>query len=157
MSPEPVEMQKRQRKVKAKAESSPAKAEVTKMTPEVIIEVLKSMTVLELAELVKALETEFGVTAVSPVAVAAPAKTAEAVTALPAEEEKVEFKVILKEIGANKINVIKAVREVVALGLKEAKDLVEGAPQVVKEGVTKAEAAAIKAKLETAGAGVEIK
>jgi len=155
MLPEPVKIEKPQRKVKE--ESSPAKVEVGKMTPEVIIAALKSMTVLELAELVKALETEFGVTAAAPVAAAAPAKAAEAITAPPAEEEKVEFKVILKEIGANKINVIKAVREVVALGLKEAKDLVEGAPQVVKEGVTKAEAAAIKAKLEAAGAIVEIK
>lgn len=149
MSPEQVETGKRQRKVGAK------EAEVKKMTKEDIITALKSMTVLELAELVKALEAEFGVTATAPVAVAAPVKAAE-VTA-PAEEEKVEFKVILKEVGANKINVIKAVREVVALGLKEAKDLVEGAPQVVKEGVTKVEAASIKAKLEAAGAVVEIK
>ncbi len=134
---------------------SPEQAETRKMTKEEIIAALKSLTVLELAELVKALEAEFGVTAAAPVAVATPVKAAE--VAAPAAEEKIEFKVILKEVGANKINVIKAVREVVALGLKEAKDLVESAPQVVKEGVTKEEAAAIKAKLEAAGAVVEIK
>jgi large subunit ribosomal protein L7/L12 len=120
-----------------------------------MIEAIKSMTVLELAELVKALEEEFGVSA-APVAVAAgvasaaPAATAEA-------EEQTEFNVILKDIGPNKINVIKAVREVTPLGLKEAKDLVESAPQAVKEGVSKEEAASVKGKLEAAGATVEIK
>ena len=109
---------------------------------------------LELAELVKALETEFGVSAAAPVAVAAAPAAAEA--AAPAEE-KTEFTVILKEIGANKINVIKAVRELTNLGLKESKDLVEAAPKPVKEGVNKDDAAAAKAKLEAAGAKVEVK
>lgn len=127
------------------------------MTKDEVMAAIKGMTVLELAELVKALETEFGVSAAVPMmaAAAAPAKAAE--TAAPAEEEKAEFKVILKEIGANKISVIKAVREVTTLGLKEAKDLVEGAPQTVKEGIAKEEASAIKAKLEAAGAVSEIK
>lgn len=155
MSPEQVETKEESPPGEVRKESSISKAGVKKVTHEDIIAALKSMTVLELAELVKALEAEFGVTA-APVAVTTPVKGAEA-AAPPAEEEKVEFKVILKEMGANKINVIKAVREVVALGLKEAKDLVEGAPQVVKEGITKEEAAAIKAKLEAAGAVVEIK
>ncbi|OGO18815.1 MAG: 50S ribosomal protein L7/L12 [Chloroflexi bacterium RBG_16_50_11] len=115
---------------------------------------IKGMSVLELAELVKALETEFGVSAAAPVAVAAAAPAGEAA---PAAEEKTEFTVILKETGANKINVIKAVRELTNLGLKESKDLVEGAPKPVKEGVNKEDAAAAKAKLEAAGAKVEIK
>lgn len=119
-----------------------------------IIEAIKVMTVIELAELVKALQSEFGVSA-APM-MAAPAAAAGAPAAAPAEE-KSEFTVILKEIGANKINVIKAVREVTALGLKESKDLVEGAPKPVKENVNKDEAAAIKAKLEAAGATVEVK
>ncbi|MBM3118323.1 MAG: 50S ribosomal protein L7/L12 [Chloroflexi bacterium] len=126
------------------------------MSKEEIIAAVKSMTVLELAELVKALEEEFGVTAAAPVAVAA----APAVGGAPAaatEEEKTEFTVILKEIGENKIAVIKAVREMTTLGLKEAKDLVESAPKPVKEGVNKEEAANIKKKLEEAGAKVEVK
>jgi len=120
-----------------------------------IIEAIKVMTVIELAELVKALQSEFGVSA-APMMAAAPAAAAGAPATAPAEE-KSEFTVILKEIGANKINVIKAVREVTALGLKESKDLVEGAPKPVKENVNKDEAAAIKAKLEAAGATVEVK
>lgn len=119
-----------------------------------IIAAIKGMTVLELAELVKALQSEFGVSA-APMVAAAPAAGA-AAAAAPAEE-KSEFTVILKEIGANKINVIKAVREVTALGLKESKDLVEGAPKPVKENINKDEAAAIKAKMEAAGATVEVK
>jgi large subunit ribosomal protein L7/L12 len=135
---------------KAKETSSGAKS----MTKEDIIAVVKNMTVLELADLVKALEEEFGVSAAAPVAMAA----AGAPTAAAApEEEKSEFTVILKEIGENKINVIKAVREVTTLGLKEAKDLVEGAPKTVKEGINKDEAAAVKKKLEEAGAKAEIK
>jgi large subunit ribosomal protein L7/L12 len=118
-----------------------------------IMTAVKGMTVLELAELVKTLETEFGVSAAAPVAVAAAAAPAEAA---PAAEEKTEFTVILKEFGANKINVIKAVRELTSLGLKESKDLVEGAPKPVKEGVNKEDAAAAKAKLEAAGAKVEV-
>jgi len=143
---------KAKKQSKAKETSSPgAKA----MTKEEIIAAVKTMTVLELAELVKAVEEEFGVTA-APVAVASGAVGAPAAAAA-AEEEKSEFTVILKEIGENKINVIKAVREVTTLGLKEAKDLVESAPKPVKEGVNKDEAAAIKKKLEEAGAKVEIK
>jgi large subunit ribosomal protein L7/L12 len=122
---------------------------------EEMITAIKGMTVLELAELVKALETEFGVSAAAPVAVAAAAAPS-AEAAAPAEE-KTEFTVILKEIGANKINVIKAVRELTNLGLKESKDLVEAAPKPVKEGVNKDDAAAAKTKLEAAGAKVEIK
>jgi large subunit ribosomal protein L7/L12 len=102
------------------------------------------------------LETEFGVSAAAPVAVAAAAPTAEAAAA-PEAEEQTEFSVILKDVGANKISVIKAVRELTTLGLKESKDLVEGAPQPVKEGVSKEEAATAKQKLEAAGATAEIK
>jgi large subunit ribosomal protein L7/L12 len=119
-----------------------------------IMTAIKGMTVLELAELVKALETEFGVSAAAPVAVAAAA--APSAEAAAPVEEKTEFNVILKEIGANKINVIKAVRELTSLGLKESKDLVEGAPKPVKEGVNKEEAASARAKLEAAGATVEV-
>ena len=121
-----------------------------------IIAQIKTMTVLEVADLVKALEKEFGVSAAAPVAAAAPA-AASAASAAPVVEEKTEFTVILKEIGANKINVIKAVRELTNLGLKESKDLVEGAPKPVKENVNKDEAAAAKSKLEAAGATVEVK
>ena len=122
---------------------------------EEILNAVKGMTVLELAELVKAFETEFGVSAAAPVAVAAaPAAGGEAAAAA---EEKTEFTVILKEIGANKINVIKAVRELTNLGLKESKDLVEAAPKAVKENVNKDDAAAAKKKLEEAGAKVEVK
>ena len=120
-----------------------------------IIAQIKTMTVLEVAELVKALEKEFGVSAAAPVAAAAPAAAAAA--AAPAAEEKTEFTVILKEIGANKINVIKAVRELTNLGLKESKDLVEAAPKPIKENVNKDDAAAAKSKLEAAGATVEVK
>jgi large subunit ribosomal protein L7/L12 len=122
---------------------------------EEIMTAVKGMSVLELAELVKALETEFGVSAAAPVAVAAAAAPA-AEAAAPAEE-KTEFTVILKEVGANKINVIKAVREITSLGLKESKDLVEAAPKAVKEGMNKEDTAAAKAKLEAAGAKVEVK
>jgi len=142
---------KAKKQTKTKETSSGAKA----MTKEDIIGVVKNMTVLELAELIKALEEEFGVSA-APVAVAAVGGAPSAAAAAP-EEEKSEFTVILKEIGENKINVIKAVREVTTLGLKEAKDLVEGAPKPVKEGINKDEAAAVKKKLEEAGAKAEIK
>ena len=137
--------------------------EVPKMSDEVKVEVSKEMdqfisyvenlTVLELSKLVKALETRLGVTAAAPVAAAA------AVSAAPvaAAEEKTEFTVILVNFGADKIKVIKEVRTITGLGLKEAKDLVEGAPKAVKEGVTKDEAAKIKAQLEGAGAKVELK
>ncbi len=116
-----------------------------------ILEDIKSLTILEMNELVKALEEEFGVSA-APVAVAGPAAAA----AAPAEE-KTEFDVILKEIGANKLNVIKVVRELTGLGLKDAKDLVEAAPKAIKEGATKEDAESIKAKLTEAGAVVELK
>jgi len=119
-----------------------------------LINSIKGLTVMELADLVKALESEFGISAAAPVAVAAPAAAAQAEA--PAEEQT-EFTVILKEIGPNKINVIKAVRELTALGLKESKELVEGAPKPVKENVSKDDANAAKAKLEAAGAAVEIK
>jgi large subunit ribosomal protein L7/L12 len=150
---EKVEELKPKRQTKAKETSSTgAKA----MTKEDIIAAVGNMTVLDLADLVKALEEKFGVTAAAPVAVAAVASGAPAAAAT-AEEERSEFTVILKEIGENKINVIKAVREVTTLGLKEAKDLVEGAPKPVKEGINKDEAASIKKKLEEAGAKVEVK
>ena len=134
-----------------------AKVEKKKMTTkEDIMEAIKGMTVLELAEMVKALEEEFGVSAA--VAVAAPAAGAPAqAEAAAEEEEKTEFNVILKEIGANKINVIRAVRELTTLGLRESKDLVESAPKAVKEGVSKEDAEAAKSKLEAAGAKAEIK
>ena len=119
-----------------------------------IIDIIKNMTVLDLSQLVKALESEFGVSAAAPI-VSAAALPAEAAAA-PAEEEKTEFNVILKEVGANKINVIRAVRELTTLGLKESKDLVESAPKAVKEAVSKDDAAAAKAKLEAAGATAEI-
>jgi large subunit ribosomal protein L7/L12 len=120
-----------------------------------IVEDLSSLTVLEAAELSKMLEEKWGVSAAAPVAVAAAGGAAGA--AAPAEEEKTEFDVILVDAGANKINVIKEVRGITGLGLKEAKDLVEGAPKAVKEGVSKAEAADLKKKLEDAGAKVDVK
>ena len=128
------------------------------MSTEDIIKAIEGMTVLELSDLVKALEQKFGVTAAAPTAVAAaPAAGAAAAAAAPVEEQT-EFTVVLKDVGAKKIEVIKAVREInPALGLKEAKDLVEAAPKPIKEGVNKAEAAALKAKLESAGATVEVK
>jgi large subunit ribosomal protein L7/L12 len=124
------------------------------MTPQELIEEIKKMTVLELSQLVKALEEEFGVSAAMPMAVAAgPA----AGPAAAEEEEKTEFDVILKAAGEKKINVIKEVRAITGLGLKEAKDLVDGAPNPVKQAISKDEAAKIKAQLEEAGAEVEVK
>jgi large subunit ribosomal protein L7/L12 len=120
-----------------------------------IVEDLSALTVLEAAELSKMLEEKWGVSAAAPVAVAAVAGGAGA--AAPAEEEKTEFDVILVDAGANKINVIKEVRAITGLGLKEAKDLVEGAPKPVKEAVSKGEAADLKKKLEEAGAKVDVK
>ncbi|WP_075288723.1 50S ribosomal protein L7/L12 [Pararhizobium arenae] len=119
-----------------------------------IVEDLSSLTVLEAAELSKLLEEKWGVSAAAPVAVAAAGGGA---AAAPAEEEKTEFDVILVDAGANKINVIKEVRAITGLGLKEAKDLVEGAPKAVKEAVSKGEAADLKKKLEDAGAKVDVK
>jgi len=126
-------------------------------TKEEILEVIKGMSVLELSDLVKNLEEEFGISAAAPVAVAAPAAASPAEAAAAADEEQTEFEVMLQEIGPNKINVIKAVREVTSLGLREAKELVESSPTKVKEGVAKDEAASVKAKLEEAGATVEVK
>ena len=123
-----------------------ASEKITKLMDDV-----KSLTVLELNELVKALEEEFGVTAAAPVAAAG------AVAGAPAAAEQTEFTVVLKDGGASKINVIKVVRELTGLGLKEAKELVDGAPKEVKAGVSKEEAESIKAKLEEAGASVEVK
>ena len=117
------------------------------MTNEEILNAISEMSVLELSELVKAIEDKFGVSAAAPVAVAAAA----------AEEEKTEFDVILKDVGAQKIQVIKAVREITGLGLKDAKAIVDGAPKEVKTGVAKAEAEEMKKKLEEAGATVEMK
>lgn len=117
-----------------------------------VIEMVEKMTVLELADLVKVMEDKFGVSAAAPAAVAA----APAAEAAPEAEEKSMFNIVLKEAGANKIGVIKVVREITELGLKEAKDLVESAPQTVKEEVKKEEAEAIKAKFEEAGATVEL-
>ena len=132
-------------------------AEETKTLPELsadgkkVLEIVEKMSVLELADLVKVMEDKFGVSAAAPVAVAAaPAEAA------PAEEEKTMFDIVLKDGGANKIAAIKVVREITELGLKEAKDLVDGAPQTVKEGVKKEEAEEIKAKFEEAGATVEL-
>jgi len=122
-----------------------------------IIETLDKLTVLELSELVKALQEKYGVSAVVPVAAAAPGVGAPAGEVAPAEEEKATFDVILAAVGEKKIQVIKAVREVTTLGLKEAKDLVESAPHPIKTGVLKEEADALKAKLEAEGATVEIK
>ena len=125
---------------------------------EEIIATIEQMSVLDLADLVKALEERFGVSAAAPVMMgAAPAAGGGAAEAAPPEEEQTEFSVILTDFGANKIQVIKAVRELTALGLKEAKDLVEAAPKAVKEGVTKEEATAAKDKLEAAGAKAEVK
>jgi len=121
-----------------------------------LIEQLESMTVLQINDLVKTLEERWGVSAAAPVAVGG-AAVAGGGAAAPVEEEKTEFDVVLTEIGANKIQVIKAVRELTSLGLKEAKDLVEGAPKNVREGVTKEEAEAARTKLQDAGAKADVK
>ncbi|MCL5261190.1 MAG: 50S ribosomal protein L7/L12 [Gammaproteobacteria bacterium] len=126
---------------------------VTKEDREKLLEQISNMSVMDVVELVKAMEEKFGVSAAAPVAVAA----VQAGGAAPAAEEKTAFNVILTNFGANKINVIKVIREITGLGLKEAKDMVEGVPSTVKEGVTKDDAANIKKKLEEAGATVEIK
>ena len=123
------------------------------ITKEQVVEWIKGLTVLEVSDLVKTLEDELGVSAAAPVAVAA----GPAAAAAPAEEEKTEFDVVLVDAGAKKIDVIKAVRAITSLGLKEAKDLVEGAPKPVKQAVSKDEAAQLKKQLEDAGAKVELK
>ena len=116
-----------------------------------ILESIKALSILELADLVKAVEEEFGVSAAAPVAVAG------AAAAAPAAEEKTEFDVVLKSFGAKKLDVIKVIREITGLGLKEAKDLVEGAPKTVKEGLSKEDAEAMKEKIAATGAEVELK
>ena len=170
MSPEEVEKEAKEGEAKkasrakkeakeAEVKETPmAKKEAKALTKEEIVSAVKNMTVLDLADLVKTLEKEFGVSA-APVAVAAaaPAAAPGAEAAAPGAEQKTEFTVTLKSFGEKKIEVIKAVREVTTLGLKQAKDLVEAAPQVVKEAVPKEEADTIKQKLEAAGATVEIK
>ncbi len=128
------------------------------MTKDELLQAIKEMSVLDLADLVKDLQSEFGISA-APVAVAAGAAPAQAAQAAPAaaeEEEQTEFNVVLQEIGANKINVIKTVREVTTLGLREAKELVESAPTKIKEAVTKDEASQVKEKLEAAGATAKV-
>ena len=145
---------KKPKAVKAATAEEPRAKVAQKATAiDEIMATVKNMTVLELSELIKALEAEFGVSAAAPV-VATAAAPAEA--AATAAEEQTEFNVILKDMGANKISVIKAVRELTSLGLKESKDLVESAPKAVREGVNKDEAATIKQKLEAAGATAEI-
>ena len=129
---------------------------MAEVTQQQVVEYIKGISVLELSQLVKTLESELGVSAAAAMPMAMPMGGGGAAAAAPAEE-KTEFTVTLTEIGANKINVIKVVREVTSLGLKEAKDLVEGAPKPVKEAVTKDEAAAIKKKFEEVGAKVEVK
>ena len=168
MSPEEVEKEAKEGEVKkasrAKKEVKEGEAKETPvakkgakvLTKDEIVAAIKNMTMLDLADLVKTLENEFGVSA-APIAVAAAAPAAAPSEQAAAAEEKTEFAVTLKSFGEKKIEVIKAVREVTTLGLKQAKDLVEAAPQVVKEGVPKEEAETIKQKLEAAGATVEVK
>jgi len=122
-----------------------------------ILDAIAGMTVLDLSDLIKPMEEKFGVSAAAAVSVAAPAAGGAGGAAAAAVEEKTEFDVILSEIGANKVNVIKAVREITGLGLKEAKDLVDSAPAAVKEGVNQEEADSVKAQLEEAGASVEVR
>ena len=130
---------------------------MSNITKEQVIEWLSGQSVLEIAGLVKDLETKWGVSAAAPVAVAAAPAAGGGAAAAPAAEAQTEFTVVLKDAGANKIGVIKEVRAITGLGLKEAKDLVEAAPKPVKEGVSKADADAMKKKLEEAGASVELK
>ncbi len=130
---------------------------MAEVTQQQVVDYIKGISVLELSQLVKTLEAELGVSAAAAVAVAAPAGGGAAAGAAAPAEEKTEFTVTLTDVGGNKINVIKVVREITALGLKEAKDLVEAAPKPIKEGVPKDEAEAIKKKFEEVGAKVEIK
>lgn len=130
---------------------------MAELTQEQVVDYIKNISVLELSQLVKTLESELGVSAAAAMPMAMPGMVAGGAAAAAPAEEKTEFNVILTDVGSNKINVIKAVREVTSLGLKEAKDLVEGAPKPIKEGVSKDEAATIKKKFEEAGAKVEVK
>jgi large subunit ribosomal protein L7/L12 len=129
----------------------------TTLTRDELLEAIGNMTVLELSEFVKAFEEKFGVTAAAPVAIAGPAAGGAGAAAAPVVEEQTEFDVVLVSAGEKKIQVIKVVRELTSLGLKEAKDLVDSAPKAVKEGVSKEEAEQVKAKLEEQGAAVELK
>ncbi len=133
-----------------------AKASADGKRVDQVLDIIKEMTILELRDLNERIQDEFGITAAASVAVAAPAAPGAPAEAVAVEEEKTEFTVHLKDIGANKINVIKAVREVTTLGLKEAKDLVESAPTNVKEGISKADAEEVQKKLKDAGATVEL-
>jgi large subunit ribosomal protein L7/L12 len=151
-----AEEEKEEKKATKKTTKKKTEKKEAKMSIDEIIDALGSMTVLELSELVKALEEKFGVTAAAPM-VAMGAVPGAAAAAAVEEEEKTEFDVILKDFGAQKIQVIKAVRELTDLGLRESKELVEGVPSPVKHGVTKDEADQAKAKLEEAGAVVEIR
>ena len=155
-APETTKEETEEKPKATKTTTKKAAAKTTKKSSSLddIMATIKNMSVLELAELVKALEEEFGVSAAAPVAVAAPGAMTEAPAA--EEEEKTEFNVVLKDFGANKISVIKVVRELTTLGLKESKDLVEGVPKAVREGVNKEEADSMKEKLEAAGATVDI-
>jgi large subunit ribosomal protein L7/L12 len=130
---------------------------MAEVTQQQVVDYIKGISVLELSQLVKALESELGVSAAAAMPMAMPGMAAGGAGAAAPAEEKTEFTVTLTDIGSNKINVIKAVREVTSLGLKEAKDLVESAPKPIKEGVSKDEAATIKKKFEEAGAKVEVK
>jgi large subunit ribosomal protein L7/L12 len=130
---------------------------MAEVTQQQVVEYIKGISVLELSQLVKTLEAELGVSAAAAMPMAMPAGGGAAAGGAAAAEEKTEFTVTLTEVGGNKINVIKVVREITALGLKEAKDLVEGAPKPIKEGVNKDEAATIKKKFEEVGAKVEVK
>ena len=130
---------------------------MAEVTQQQVVEYIKGISVLELSQLVKTLEAELGVSAAAAMPMAMPAGGGAAAGGAAAAEEKTEFTVTLTEVGSNKINVIKVVREITALGLKEAKDLVEGAPKPIKEGVNKDEAATIKKKFEEVGAKVEVK
>lgn len=154
--PEINEKQAEEKPAKKKSGGESAK-KVGGMSKEELIEAIKQMTVMELADLVKALEEEFGVSAAAPVAMAAVGAAPAAGEEAGGGEEQTEFNVMLTSFGESKINVIKAVREVAGLGLKEAKELVESAPKAIKEGVSKEEAAVVKEKLEAAGATIEVK
>jgi large subunit ribosomal protein L7/L12 len=151
-------MAEEEKEVKAKGKKAAKAAEKEASSSiDSIIEAVSSMSVLELSQLVKALEEKFGVTAAAPMVAVGAAPGAVGPAAAPVEEEKTEFDVILKDFGAQKIQVIRAVRELTDLGLRESKELVEGAPNPVKQAVSKEEAEQAKARLEEAGAAVEIR
>jgi large subunit ribosomal protein L7/L12 len=146
----------KKKETKKKETKKKAAVKEVKMSIDDVIDALSSMTVLELSELVKALEEKFGVSAAAPMVAVGAVPGAAVAAAAPEEEEKTEFDVVLKDFGAQKIQVIKAVRELTALGLRESKDLVEGVPSPVRQGISKEEAEEAKARLEEAGAVVEI-